>query len=413
MKRDIYEYKYGLKRKAFWRSNWVIFLAIYLVGLGITLYYALFKQVILSDQMQEYKIYLSVIQTGHWQWVSDSIVNSCLTVTLLPAYMQRFTQIDAELVFKVWPCLLYPLMPAFVYLITRRYTNVRYAVLSSCLVLSSMYFLYYPAMGRVGIALAFLAGMVWGLLKRNYILSGLFAVAVVFSHYGTAAIAIILVLFVVVYMVARRRFNVDFRIAVSTLVILVSLFYVWHYVIVVESGRYVDNFALYSADSALTAVPDIRQDVSIVPDPTVNSANFYLLESRDPVVQVAFGKTLSIMNIPQKIEFVLSWLIVIILSLGLVYCVLRRKLTTPHAVIAVVAYSLILSAIVIPYISQAYGAVRTYFTSLVVLAPMFAIGIRDFSARFKLRGEWIGFGILLLYALCTSGVMHLMFGIVK
>lgn len=189
------------------RIDWLLFLLIYATALGVTVAYAVGSQVIVSDQMTEYKLYLKYVVEGSWSFEIDDIVNSCLMVTLVPARVQRITHVDQELLFKVFPCIFYSLMPAFIYLITRRYTKVSYAALAAFLVMSSFFFMYYPAIGRVGVALGFMAGAVWSILSRRYIFATTLGILVVFSHYATGIILLLLIVSVWLHLVGQYAMN--------------------------------------------------------------------------------------------------------------------------------------------------------------------------------------------------------------
>ena len=186
------------------RIDWLVFVLIYAATLGVTVSYAVNSQVIVSDQLTEYNLYVKYVADGNWSFELDNIVNSCLTVTLVPAWIQRITHVDQVALFKIFPCIFYSLMPAFVYLITRRYTRVSYAVLAAFLVISSFYFMYYPANGRVGVALGFIAGAVWAILSKRYIFATAFGVLVVFSHYATGVILLVLIISAWLYLVGSH-----------------------------------------------------------------------------------------------------------------------------------------------------------------------------------------------------------------
>lgn len=394
-----------------------LFCIIYFVTLAITLHYAIFRQVIISDQELEYSLYLASIKNGGWHFITDNIVNSCLTVTLLPAYIQRWTGLNLDLVFKAFPCFFYSLMPAFVYLIARKYLSKSYSILTAALVLSNVYFLFTPAIGRVGVGLGFMSGLMWGIATKRYWYATTFGILLVFSHYGTTFIALGLVAYLWLFYIVRRVFNMDFRKITIVLAAFLTFTIMWHFVIAAESGRYAERFTSSAITSATTAILSENETKGLRyrlgTDRDYNLGSFYSLDSREKVIQEAFGKSLPSMNTPQKIELVLSWLIVIILSLGLIYCLWRRVLAPELLLMAVLTYCLILLALLIPAISVYYGIVRVYFTSLILLAPMPALAIRAASNKLKFHGEWIMVAIILPYALCVSGLMHSFFGIVK
>ena len=428
-------------------KDWHICLIIYFLALGITLGYALTKTEIISDKAIEYLLYLEAVKSGSWHFVTDNIVNSCLMITYIPAIIQRITHIDATLLFKIYPCFFYSLMPMFVYLTSRKYLNIWYSLISAFLILSNFYFLYNSFYtGRVGLAWAFFAGLIWAVLNQRFVWSLVLSILIIFSHYGTAYVAIIILGTAwLVSLIIKRKWNKEYLNFGIVLAVLIAVTLVWHGAIARESGRYTEEFV----KSALTLEPTKPEDITekykqtTSPDqnPVVTTSNgqtsetqsvitsstpdteksvitqrigtIFELEYKESVVQVAFGKTLPYMNIPQKIEFVLSWLIVLLLTGGLLAALLRNKLSDIHAIMAVTVYGLIVLTVAIPYLSVFYGISRVYFTAMAIIAPCFAMGTQEVSKLLKINGYILPAIILVVYALCVSGIMHSWFGIVK
>lgn len=183
------------------RKNWIL---LYVLALFATAFYAVLEQQIASDAAMEYDLYLYTINHGGWHYVINNIVNSCLMMTVVPAYLQKITHIDQELLFKVYPCLFFSLLPPFVYLIARKYMSMEASLFCALLVLCQFYFLYYPANGRVGIAYGFWGVFIWALLNNKHkwlVVSGLL---IVFSHYGTAYIMVMVLAMALIYEMGKE-----------------------------------------------------------------------------------------------------------------------------------------------------------------------------------------------------------------
>ena len=399
------------------RSDWSMFVLIYSITLFITLSYAIYTMKITSDQAVEYDLYTQMVRSGRWTFVKDNIVNSCLTVTLIPALLQRLTNIDASLLFKVFPCFFYSLMPSFVYLISRKYLDKKYSILTALFVLAHFFFMYYPAIGRVGVALGFSAGMLWGIINRRYITASAFAGLLTISHYGTAYFFLFALGITWCILLLRRKFNTDFKTVSIVLVVLILAIGIWHVSIAKASANYSEGFI----KSAITfnsvtldephPAPEIPRDKKTTESSRL--ANFFKLEHRDPTIQAAFGKTLPYMNIPQKIEFVLSWMMVLSLCGGFLLMLYRRQFSETHTIMACIMFSFILITLIIPHISIYYGIGRVYFTSLIALAPCFTIGVQKLAEQIKIRGYVLQTALVTSYALTVSGTTHLLFGIIK
>lgn len=161
---------------------------IYFVVLAWMLAYNLNNQPV-NDGIHEFNTYIMNIVNG-WHYREGNIVNSCLVTTWVPALIQKHTGWDVMLIFRIFPPFFYALMPMFTYLIARWYLAVGDSIFATMVVVFASSILYFPDIGRVGVALGFLAGMTWALLNKRLGWGIAFAVLVVFSHYGTSLVAI-------------------------------------------------------------------------------------------------------------------------------------------------------------------------------------------------------------------------------
>jgi len=415
------------------KKDTYIAIGVYLMALAITLKYALFNMVIISDQLTEYKLYLMSIDTGAWQFIEGSIVNSCLMVTIIPAYIQRWTGIDPELLFKVYPCFIYSLMPAFSYLIARRYFGVGYSLMVAGLIMSQFYFAFHSSLGRVSIAWGLWAGVIWALLARRYMWVLALGILVIFSHYGNTYIMLAVLMVALGYVIWDKRCRVDIKVLSIILVVLMATTGVWHHAIAKESGRIsggvvkdtltaklppVQEPVVISEKVEEDIIKEAEQEEEIISVPRIEEtpgklASLFSLEYKGEVLQAAFGKALPYMNTPQKIELSLSWLIVLTILLGYVTGGLRKRLSILHLALAGVMFVMIGITMLVPYICTTYGIVRIYFTAMPILAPCFIMGAQEMTWYKK----WVGYVfislLLVAYALCVSGIMHSWFGIIK
>ncbi len=133
------------------------------------------------------------------------------------------------------------------------------------------------------------------------------------------------------------------------------------------------------------------------------------VEYRDPVVQIAFGRTLLRMNLAQRAEFSLSWIGVIFLLSGVILGSIWLW-GSLYISIALTAFVLFLSSVAIPHISLQYGVPRTYLTSLIILTPLFIAGLINVSEMLHVNGYIIGFVVVALLSLCVSGKLHSLLG---
>lgn len=384
-------------------KNTLVFVVIYLSTFAIILQYNL-SHPLVNDNVFEYRDYLANIAVG-WQYRNSSL-NSCLIPVWFPSLIQRWTGWNPLLVFRLFPPFFYALMPAFVYLIAKRYLALKYAVISALVVVCSSYVLYFPDVGRIGIALGFMSGMVWALLERKLIWASVFAILVVFSHYGAAVIAIgitgsVLGCTLLLKWIKPKLHYGSIKPYLTTFCVLVILTWVWHF-----------GIAKYSGDTMFTTMLQPWKAKAIMGQDW-GEMNIFDMGSRDAVAQKAFGVTLPNEPIPGKIEIASNWLVVVFLSLGLLIMLRNKTVDIPFKIMALALYGLIMATVIIPQFSNYYGTIRVFFTALTLLAICFPFGIRWVAGRIHMSPFLLSAVVLILYAVSTSGAIYLPFGLVK
>ncbi len=382
------------------RSRFFIPITVYLTALAMILYYNLTHELV-NDGVWEYLAYMSNIEVG---WVFRStLVNSCVIPVWIPAILQKLTGWDSMILFRVFPAPLYALMPMFVYLIAKRYLGVGYSLIATLVVLVNSHFLFFPDIGRVGIGLGFFAGLVWALLNKRMIWSIVFAVLVVFAHYGLSIIALGLLGFVSMsYLIIKRQWAKHYLIILCIMIPLVG---VWHFGIAQYSGFAMLNTGLQTDVPQSGYLPseflliDIDELVSI--------------ESRAPEVQKAFGTTWVTEPTPVKIAIIANWLLILLMTVGL-YAVHRNKqIDFQLKTMMLAMYGLIGLTAIIPWLSIFHGTTRSLFIGSTVLSLCIPLGAKLIADKIRISPLLIIVPILVLYALSTSGVIYLPFGLEK
>jgi len=381
-----------------------IAIAIYITTLGILLYYNLTHPPV-NDGVKEYETYLLNIKEG---WIfRRTLVNSCLITIWLPAMIQRYMGIDQMVLFRVFPTIFYALMPVFTYLIARRYLATRYAIIACLVVIANSHILFFPDIGRVGVGIALFAGVLWALLGQRLLWAIVFTLLVVFAHYGTALIVMGLTLACMLgYLVWRKRLLKQYLVVLCILLILIG---VWHFWISSYSGW------VMLAHGIQTDMPAMTGDI-IGPATGWDAETFLDIHTREYAVLRALG--LVGMTIPEAIEVVANWLVVGATTLGLWLLVRGKQVEDMFKIMGVSLWLLIIFTVAVPWLSQFYGGMRVYFTTLPVLAIGLPIGLKWVAERVrvgKVKVEPLVLcGIVLaLLAVSTSGLVYKSFGEVK
>jgi uncharacterized membrane protein len=150
------------------------------------------------DIQREYRFFELTSRPGHWdiERFRDAY-NACLSVNILPTFIQRMTGIPDLAVFKVLVQLVFAFCPLIVYLICRRFASSFTAMLGVVLFLafpgfySDLPFLIRQEIAYLFFGLAILAatdrraGILW---RRGMLI--VLAIGVVFSHYSTTYVMI-------------------------------------------------------------------------------------------------------------------------------------------------------------------------------------------------------------------------------
>jgi len=406
---------------------------LYLLGAGLTLKYALFDFVIKSDSAEEYGIYQVIIRDGYT--LKKGLLDSCLSTTLFPAFLHNISGIEPLLLYKTYTCFIIPLLPVVCYFIFQRITNKHLAFFVALYVIAQPYFLWSPSLARINMALLFYALAVLIYLRsskiniRSATAIMLCAIGMVVSHYGVSYVA--LGIFIFTWLLKRLSNYIPklktkipkigiSGICVCGLIIGISI---WYIGITDSPAHYGKQVAFVSLQETIgerevvaienpnvTPSEEIPVNIEIPPDEGTVSSIFNL-KSRSPVIQVAFGMTLGEMNIAQKIEFVLSWLLIILMTYGLYYHIRYKfKENKLYIIPAIISYILILITIAIPHLSNTHGISKIYYQAIMVLAVFIVVSCSKLAETIKIPSVLIAALIIGPYMLCTTGALHHMLG---
>jgi glycosyltransferase involved in cell wall biosynthesis len=165
------------------------------------------------DISGEYQTFTQVLHAGRW-YVShrDDAYGATLSLTILPSTLAGLTGASPLLILKAIYPLLFAFFPVGVFLVATRVLSRRFAYLGVLFIVVQAYlFQQLPAIARQEIALLFFVCLVGvmldGRLRRGARLAllAVFAVGLVFSHYGTAYLTVGLLAISLVVEFARGR----------------------------------------------------------------------------------------------------------------------------------------------------------------------------------------------------------------
>ncbi|HEX8344284.1 MAG TPA: glycosyltransferase family 39 protein, partial [Actinoplanes sp.] len=171
---------------------------IYLVALAVLLATSLRGTGVTGHDIKiEYRVFTDTLESGSWR--PGGLFpgyNSCLSITVLPAFFARLLGIPALDVFRVCFQMLFAVVPVGVYLGARRLLPPPYAVLAAALVLAFPTFVNdMPMLNRQEIALIFFTVLVLNLMesgrarRQQLVMFAVAAVGLTVSHYTSTDVA--------------------------------------------------------------------------------------------------------------------------------------------------------------------------------------------------------------------------------
>jgi len=242
-------------------NNNILPWAILLTSVSLLLMYSLRSWHILGwDINQEYLAFSLTNNMKYWNvHALNSAYNLCLSITILPTILVSFLNINSEYIFKLIDPILFSMVPLIVYLTARKILNAGFAFLSVVFFISQYWFIeQIPALARQEIALIFFAGIL--MLKFDhrlnqsykYILSLIFGISIILSHYSTAYVwlAILIIYFLLSQLAKITKFkNLKLHFSLKYIILMIIFAFLWESQLASTSG----NFG-YFLTSTITSI---------------------------------------------------------------------------------------------------------------------------------------------------------------
>jgi len=411
---------------------------IFLMSISLVLPLALrSNHIIGADINSEYYIFQQTLQNARWQPVMHNILDSCLSISILPSIYQSFLMVNSEYLFKILYPVIFSIAPVVVYLITRKYLGSFFSFLASLFFMSQVSFLGAEMSPRTTIALLFVAFTIMTLFYKglrtfeSYLLFIIFSTTVILSHYTTAFIFLVIVFFTwAITQLSRLVFThrktsmkiIDkdkhvriennqpkSNIMFGMIAFYFIMIYFWDRIVSVQVYEMFVTFTKTTYNSVF---------------------NFFDVQSRGPGALI-LGSGLNSQNIPQRTTFIFSWLTIIFIAIGVIATIVRfRKATTIYPdnsdsppefilqkfdaeffVMALVCCLLLVIVIAVPYILVGYDIDRVYILAMIVLVPFFVIGgivlsnVINIFIHKKLT-YLIILLVLISYFMCNAGLIN-------
>ena len=424
---------------------------IFLISISLLLLLSLRSNYLIgADVHDEYYLFQATFDNLHWSILGYSSLDACLSISLLPAIYQSILNISPIFLWKILPSLLCSVFPLVIYVLSKKYIGESYAFVASIFFMSNNTFLWTEYYARGNLAMLFIAFAMMTLFSdkieplKKRILFITFMASCMVSHYSNtyAFFFIILATFVGIEILSKKyTFK---KIISSTIVLLLfAMLFFW--------------YSQVTGEAFNSGVDFFRNTFR-----TLNE--FFVIESRRDTAQTLLGKDVMQMEIPSKIHWLFTWLTFVLIGIGVITLIIRRKeMSFPelkfkkldilkakfevgYFVIVLACVGLLVTIISVPFVTKGYGVGRAYPMASTILSVFFVIGgimiaknlsfikkallkkpflrKKSFTKRshcmrnnekngLQVRAYLVILLVLIPYFLCVTGAMYNLFGVPK
>ncbi len=342
-----------------------------------------------SDSHLEFYLFQLVIKNGYWDIFMNSTIDTCLSISLLPAIYKVLLNINGEYIFKYIVYLIpFSLVPLITYIISKKYISSFNSFLASIFLMSQAAFHFQTAAYRTYLAIFFFAMIVMVLFNNNInsfqkrLLFIVFSFACIVSHYSTAFIYFVLLLitFLSIDMlkIILGKKQWESKLTVSSLFLIFVMVFIWY-----------GQISEVTFSSLVVYVSNVIK----------NLGKLFVFELKDPTVSAALGSTLEGSPFLSYYNFCILWLSIIFIATGVLYCfylIFKQKtfsiginnicnIETEYIILSFTCSIIFAISIVLPYVFIGYSLERTYYQMIAILAPFFIIGGLLITNIFKIR----------------------------
>lgn len=436
-------------------QNYVYSISIFCISLALLLIYSLRVPYLMGWDIQgEYKVFQLTKQNHLWSILSyHNAYNATLGITILPTLLSNLINIPDIFIFK----LIYPVLFSFsgtgVYYLLKRFFNPAVSYIAAFFFIVQMSFASMPSLARQEIAYLALIYLFLCLFddrmksKFRVLLFLLLGFTMVVSHYSTSYIAIILFLLtyavsrslkIIIKLFPKTRISIaGFYLNVISLVVLAVFTVFWYgfYTnsvdniqnmlvsiqrniskIHTQEGQSMQSWITIFGNEKATTGSDLQKYIEQFSNRDSNQKSEYYTDETINKYPVFLTRGKEVIGIPSLrlnadyLVLAIRQIIKLLMLGGLLHLVLlffiRKKTVVPveWLILSGLYITLIISAIVIPSLSNHYNMERLYQQGLIILAalPVLVISIIP-KIRITIRYLLISF-IFIIYFFSYHGV---------
>jgi len=328
----------------------------------------------LSDATVEHYYANLVYQNGIWDPQIFGNHNAMLRIVILHPIHAILLHLNLTDVFMIIHPLLYSFTPVALYVLFKRQTNEKIAFLS-CFFFMSLhtFFLILSRMTRVGIAELFLALFALSITNKNIsgakksLLSIIFALSIVVSHYGTSYLFMFAFIASVLLLVLFRKFLafpvIKEKVSISptfSILYVVSLL-VWYMYISASS----------SFETLVKFLNHVVSEMSAMFSPETSYSVYAL--TKDWPFSVEVSRNL----------IIIAYIFITVGVIDLIWNIFKRKEIKVHAEFAALSIVFLGIALAIFFPIKEFNPARILHLSQVFLAPFLVTGFLKIHRNFR------------------------------
>jgi uncharacterized membrane protein len=355
-------------------SSDYLILAFFLVSLSLLLETSLISSHIMGwDIFGEYAAFQLVLKQGFWipsantpAWSIGTILNSILSVTILPTIYSTILNLNGELILKVIFPIIFCFVPVALFKVYESQLGKTLALLATFFFIAEPMVLYGLgplSLTREMITYLFLTGIMLCFMKKDCegidtktrkVLILLFSAGLAVSHYSLAFLYTFLLIFVYLGMVITRKRNT--LLTLPMVILIVSIVFSWY---------------MYVSPPPLTKLVNVFHSIA------TNFAQDFLNAGRlDPGMGTVLSLTQNA-NIFSLIHKIIIYLCEFFVLVGVATLIIKRRTIKFDQVfkwMILFAASVLVICLVVPNVAPQLNFSRFYQFAMIFLASMFAVG---------------------------------------
>ena len=430
---------------------------IFSIGISLLLMFSLRSNHIIigSDTGREFYFFGMMSNNQHWSILGNNILETCLSISLLPTIYYYVLNVDKEFLFKILYSLIFSVSPLAIYLLCKKYIGCYYSFLASFFPMTTHYFQWAASLARISTATVFFALAIMVIFNdkidalKKRILFIIFAMSIIVSHYATTYIFFFMLLFtwfgmqIVPTIGSRKKKSVAlFKNPLKTNIPPFS-----------TSGR--ESTAISDTDVPKTTpislkFPHIRGGITLttvtlffamlffwysqltgeafnagvgfIQTTILNLNKFFIMESRASTTSNLFGVNILSKEIVEIISVVSTWTIIVCIAIGVFSMIYRYKailkgkinakskflktdIEIDYILFALASSILLVTMVVLPYVAKGYDIGRLFLMTIVILSLAFIMGAITISKYLKVRASMLILLVLIIHFMCGTGIM--------